>query len=193
MARRGLRPEEEALWREVVQSLRPLPRQGLVLPQMAPIPPSLPEEKPPPVPLAPFQLGQAAPLRGPDWALTPPPAPLRMDAKAYGRMLRGKATPEARIDLHGMTLAEAHPALISFVLGAAGRGQRLLLVITGKGRAREDHGPIPQRAGALRQALPGWLNAPPLGPLVLQMAEAHGRHGGGGAFYVYLKRGLKAG
>lgn len=191
MARRGLRPEEEALWREVTKSLRPLPRKALTLPQMAP---ALPAEKPQALPLPPFQIGAAAPVSpGPDWALTPPPVSVRMDAKAYGRMLRGKTAPEARIDLHGMTLAEAHPALISFVLGAAGRGQRLLLVITGKGRPGRDEGPIPLRQGALRQALPGWLHAPPLGPLVLQMAEAHGRHGGGGAFYLYLKRGLKAG
>jgi DNA-nicking Smr family endonuclease len=113
-----------------------------------------------------------------------------MKQTAHRRMIRGKMKPEARIDLHGMTLSEAHPALVDFVIDAHARGLRLLLVITGKGRGgdREDHGPIPIRRGVLKQQVPGWLTAPPLGPLVLEIREAHQRHGGGGAYYVYLRR-----
>ena len=59
-----------------------------------------------------------------------------MDAKAFARMSRGKLSPEARIDLHGMTLAEAHPELIGFILNAQAQGLRLVLVITGKGKRR---------------------------------------------------------
>jgi DNA-nicking Smr family endonuclease len=36
--------------------------------------------------------------------------------------------------------------------------------------------------------VPGWLHLPPLGPAVLQVTEAHQRHGGSGAYYVYLRR-----
>jgi DNA-nicking Smr family endonuclease len=117
-------------------------------------------------------------------------APIRMKQTAHRRMIRGKMKPEARIDLHGMTLSEAHPALVDFVIGAHARGLRLLLVITGKGRGgdREDDGPIPIRRGVLKQQVPGWLTAPPLGALVLEIREAHPRHGGGGAYYVYLRR-----
>jgi DNA-nicking Smr family endonuclease len=115
-------------------------------------------------------------------------APLQMDAKAYGKMTRGKLLPEARIDLHGLTLAEAHPELIGFILNAQSAGLRLVLVITGKGKVKDDHGPIPQRTGALRHQVPSWLRLPPLGQAVLQVAEAHLRHGGAGAYYVYLRR-----
>ena len=115
-------------------------------------------------------------------------AALQMDAKAYGKMTRGRLAPEARIDLHGMTLAEAHPALIHFILNARSGGLRLVLVITGKGKRGTDHGPIPQRMGALRHQVPQWLRLPPLGPAVLQVTEAHLKHGGSGAYYVYLKR-----
>lgn len=115
-------------------------------------------------------------------------APLRMDAKAFGKMNKGKLSPEGRIDLHGMTLAEAHPELMSFILGAYAAGLRLVLVITGKGKPKPDYGPIPQRMGVLRHQVPQWLRLPPLGPVVLQVAEAHLRHGGSGAFYVYLRR-----
>ena len=115
-------------------------------------------------------------------------APLQMDAKTHGKMTRGKLQPEARIDLHGMTLAEAHPELIRFILNAQAQGLRLVLVITGKGKRRDDGGPIPQRVGALRHQVPAWLRLPPLGPAVLQVTEAHQRHGGSGAYYVYLRR-----
>ena len=113
---------------------------------------------------------------------------LRMDSKRFSRMKKGKLAPEARLDLHGMTLAQAQPALSSFIHESHAKGLRLVLVITGKGRARRDDSPIPSRIGALRHHVPYWLNSAPLKPLVLQINEAHARHGGGGAVYVYLKR-----
>jgi len=71
-------------------------------------------------------------------------------------MSRGKLAPEARIDLHGMTLAEAHPELIRFILSSQAQGLRLVLVITGQGRRGSDDGPIPQRQGILRRQVPDW-------------------------------------
>ena len=115
-------------------------------------------------------------------------APILMDAKAHTRMRRGKLQPEARIDLHGMTLAEAHPELIRFILNAHAAGCRLVLVITGKGKLKPDTGPIPQRQGVLRHQVPLWLRQIPLSPCVLQIAESHLRHGGAGAYYIYLRR-----
>ena len=115
-------------------------------------------------------------------------APVAMDRKAHRKLTRGKLAPEARIDLHGMTLAAAHPALIRFVAAAHGQGLRLVLVITGKGKDRDEHGPIPARKGALRHEVPHWLTSGELRSLVLQVTEAHRTHGGSGAYYVYLRR-----
>lgn len=115
-------------------------------------------------------------------------APVAMDRKAFGAMIRGKRKPEARIDLHGLTLTQAHPRLVDFILGASARGARLVLVITGKGKDRDEGGPIPERLGKLRHQVPVWLSQAPLAPLVLQIAPAHQRHGGSGAYYVYLRR-----
>ncbi len=115
-------------------------------------------------------------------------APVQMDRKNYTKMRRGKLTPEARIDLHGLTLASAHPRLVRFILDAHAKGARLVLVITGKGREKPDDGPIPTRPGILRHQVPQWLTMPPLGGLVLQIAPAHQSHGGHGAYYVYLRR-----
>jgi DNA-nicking Smr family endonuclease len=60
--------------------------------------------------------------------------------------------------------------------------------VTGKGKQRDDGGPIPVRIGVLRHQVPQWLNNPPLSLAILQVTQAHVRHGGGGAYYVYLKK-----
>ena len=111
-----------------------------------------------------------------------------MDKKSFTRLKRGKVKPEARLDLHGLTLDRAHPALSRFILSAQKSGKRLVLVITGKGRDRDDGGPIPVRTGILRHHVPQWLSSPPLSSAVLQVTQSHISHGGEGAFYVYLRR-----
>ncbi len=194
--RRTLRPEEDDLWQAVAQSARPLKaRAGHVPTTPRPIAnlPATVEKTAAPSPLSTFRLGERASIArahdlAPALAERLAKAPLQMDAKAFGRMTRGKLAPEARIDLHGMTLAEAHSELTRFILRAQGQGLRLVLVITGKGKPGDDDGPIPRRPGVLRHQAPLWLRQPPLGPVVLQIAQAHARHGGAGAFYVYLRR-----
>ncbi|WP_102223916.1 Smr/MutS family protein [Acidimangrovimonas sediminis] len=201
MARRprGLRPDEEDLWNRVARSATPM---HPARPKAGPSPtPDKPKDKGPVpspkerAPAPPFRVGQASksgPLRhdlAPSIAEQLSSAPVRMDRKAYLRLNRGKLAPEGRIDLHGMTLAEAHPELIRFLLNAHSDGKRLVLVITGKGRDGDGTGPIPQRRGVLRHQLPQWLAMPPLGTVVLQVTQAHRKHGGEGAFYVYLRRG----
>jgi DNA-nicking Smr family endonuclease len=191
--RRHLSPEEAELWSSVARTARPLHTH---LPQQ--LPPTDPTPDPPPLTrakprISSFQLGEKH--RTPEKRELAPTlpdllgqAPLRMDAGTHAKMTRGKLQPEARIDLHGMTLAEAHPELIRFILNAHAAGLRLVLVITGKGKRRDDLGPIPQRTGALRHQVPHWLHLPPLGPAVLQVTESHLKHGGSGAYYVYLRR-----
>ena len=115
------------------------------------------------------------------------PAPV-MDAKSFGKLTRGKLRPEGRIDIHGMTMAEAHPALQDFIMGSAQLQRRLVLVITGKGKSKPDYGPIPERHGVLRHNVPIWLRQSPLSSVILEVTPAHQRHGGAGALYVYLRR-----
>ena len=110
-----------------------------------------------------------------------------MDRRRFEKLRRGRLDPEARIDLHGMTSERAHAALTGFILAAHAEGLRLVLVITGKGRA-DAFAMQPHRHGILRHSLPHWLAAPPLNARILQLAPAHQRHGGAGAFYVYLRR-----
>lgn len=199
--RRTLRPDEAEIWAAVARTATPLhPGGQLFLKEVEASATAVPVhfDAPPPhghthmrTPL--FQLGEKARHKsGIDLQPTPAQAlaaaPLQMDAKTHGKMTRGKLAPEARIDLHGLTLSEAHPELIRFILNAQSEAMRLVLVITGKGKHGKDIGPIPQRMGVLRHQVPQWLRLPPLGQAVLQVSEAHLRHGGSGAYYVYLRR-----
>ena len=196
--RRTLRPEEAELWHAVARTAKPLhsPTLHRKLSDPDPAPPlHKPEVLPaPPEPkLNRFRIGERK-REAPVLDTLPPlaerlaNAPVLMDRKNHDRMVRGKLSPEARLDLHGMTVAEAHPELIRFIFNAWNDGLRLVLVITGKGKQGPDHGPIPIRYGVLKHQVPHWLHLPPLGPCVLQVTEAHLKHGGSGAYYVYLRR-----
>ena len=195
---RHIRPEELELWQKVVQYAEPLHRARMEpTPEAKPAPASRKVKPQPPRPhQGQFRVGETAmPRSGTHEVASSPDAhirshPLRMDRKRFGQMKKGRLSPEARIDLHGMTLAEAHPVLMRFILGAVADERRLVLVITGKGKVRDQSGPIPERHGVLRHQVPHWLNSIPLKPYVLQIAEAHVKHGGAGACYVYLRRGF---
>ncbi len=197
MSRRRLKPDELDLWRQVARTANPLhpaqPRPKAPPATPAPAPKPAPERAAP-APIQHFKMGQKAARGAPAHDVLPGLAdrlnsqPVAMDQKAYGRLKRGKLAPEARIDLHGMTADRAHGALQGFILRAHGQGKRLVLVITGKGRRSDEDGPIPVRHGVLRHNVPHWLSVPPLVGLVLQVTNAHNRHGGGGAYYVYLRR-----
>lgn len=187
MSRRRLRPDEIALWRKVTETTHRLhpERQVSELPKPKPKP-----FKPPVARLQVFEIGQGATRMAPMHDVLPglsermAKAPINMDHKAHRKLTRGKMAPEAKIDLHGMTLDQAHPALTGFVLRAHRAGKRLILVITGKGRMSEPYG----RRGVLKHQVPQWLALPPLAGAVLQITEAHIKHGGTGAYYVYLRR-----
>jgi DNA-nicking Smr family endonuclease len=121
----------------------------------------------------------------------PPPEPeLEAGSKHFDRdvdraLSRGRLEPEARLDLHGMTLATAERAVARFLEHAAARDFRVALVITGKGFRREDGRVV---EGRIRAEFVGWLNRPENRARVRGVRAAHPRHGGSGAFYVLLRR-----
>ncbi|WP_371156065.1 Smr/MutS family protein [Jannaschia sp. 2305UL9-9] len=193
MTRRPLSPEDRDLWQRYTKSADPLAKSSRDAP---PDPAPRPARTDPVSPrkVDPFTLGSRAKAKGSVHSLVPSiteqvaAAPLRMDAKAHKRMKAGKLRPEGKIDLHGMTLAMAQPALVGFVMRAHGDGKRLILVVTGKGKSKPSDTVIPNRLGVLKHQVPMWLSMPPLAAVVLQVAQANRAHGGSGAYYVYLRR-----
>ncbi|MBV8972967.1 MAG: Smr/MutS family protein [Sphingomonadaceae bacterium] len=171
MARR-LAPEEAALWARVAAQVRPLP--GRVRPVAAPAPRPIREAPPAPPP---------PPKRTPAANQVPVEA-ATLDGSWDSAIRRGRVVPDVTIDLHGYTRDRAFDLLTRMIAEAAASGARVLLVITGKGRRSDDERP----GGVIRAALRDWLHAPALRPYIAALRPAHPRHGGGGAWYVILRR-----
>ena len=193
MPRRKLKSDEVELWQQIAKSATPLKLPKNVN-TMAKPQSKIAEVKNDQFQLNRFEIGEKATQKSVQNDLKPSistaldSAPVQMDYKSFKKMKRGKSTPEATFDLHGMTVAQAHSALIHFLMTSYTRNMRLVLVITGKGKFQKDTGPIPRQVGILRHQVPQWLRMPPLRDKVLQVTEAHGKHGGSGAYYVYLRK-----
>ncbi|CAO4169663.1 Smr domain-containing protein [Methylorubrum aminovorans] len=143
----------------------------------------------------PLKLGDLAPeIARASAAPAPVPAPASPGAPGLERrerrgLERGTLTIEARIDLHGLYQAEAHAALVGFLLRSRAAGHARVLVVTGKGGegfGGSDRG-FSER-GVLRRSVPHWLRGPELRGLVIGFEEAARHHGGAGALYVRLRR-----
>lgn len=104
-----------------------------------------------------------------------------LDRKRGDRLRKGKLEIEGTLDLHGMTRDQAQGAVRRFIEASQSMGRRTVLVITGKGYSQGGD-------GVLRSELPRWLNADPLRSKIVAYDFAQPRHGGQGAFYVYIKK-----
>jgi DNA-nicking Smr family endonuclease len=120
-------------------------------------------------------------------------APSGVDGHTDEKLRRGELSPDSRLDLHGLTEAVAHRVLTAHLHVAHLRGDRLVLVITGKGARAKPDAPfdleLDARArGVLARVVPRWLREPQFARLIASTRDAHRRHGGEGALYVYLRK-----
>jgi len=177
MKRRTLTREERALWAHVQRSVSPFP--GRTPDEIAIEQPA----KPPPATLpAETALVNGAPAPR---AKTPPLA--AMDRRMLRKVKRGARDIHGVLDLHGLTQAAAHEALLRFLHRKQREGASLVVVITGKGAMGSFDEPERER-GVLRRMVPHWLRLADLRALVLGFETAAARHGGEGALYVRLRR-----
>ena len=176
-AERQLSREELALWRRITRNIEPLPGQEAAIKVLEAVLDAANIRHEPGIPgRLPVKVDAKKPRQSP----AAPPA----DRSGEKRVRRGRVVVGGRLDLHGYTQDGAFLALVDFIEAAQARGARTVLVITGKGKLGE---------GVLRRRLGDWLAHPACRPHVAGFAEAHARHGGAGAFYVFLKPRLEAG
>lgn len=173
MKGRRLSEEDARAWARVAATVKPIgPKEA-----------SLPEFQ------AALEAGEAE-LRGAKPARKTPPAPSSEKPAPSGpatpanragekRVRRGKLDIAASFDLHGHTQASAARALPAFLLAQQAGGARCVLIITGKGREGQ---------GVLRRNFLLWLESVEARRLISGFAESHPKHGGSGAFYVFLRR-----
>lgn len=181
-------PDQDA-WQQVAQSARPLKKPANVVPQpLAPLPKVYKPEGAGAAAYAKADAKQKAPLPA-HGRHGEKPAP-QMDKRLKQRFQRGELPIEARIDLHGLTLANAERALSKFLRDGVAQQKRCLLVITGKGsvRGEDEIGILQKGRGVLRAWLPDYLKRGPWRDQILGVTPARQEMGGAGAFYVLLRR-----
>ena len=184
MSRRRLSDDERALWSGVTRSIAPLRKPRLVASDedhAAPV-------RTPPKPNSPASRHAAAahaPRAAASAAVTPPapPALAPLGRRFRQRLARGVRALDGRLDLHGLTQAQAHGALLHFLHATQSRGGKVVLVITGKG-APDSAG----ERGVLRRQVPLWLGLPEFRGYVVGYESAAMGHGGDGAIYVHVRR-----
>ncbi len=99
------------------------------------------------------------------------------DPRLLKKLQQGKIPPQATLDLHGCTRAEARPMLDAFLHDCQNDRLSSVLIIHGKGWRSEGFKPV------LKAALNQWL---PRIPYVVAFCSAKTSHGGNGALYVLL-------
>lgn len=202
--KRELSEDERRLWEQAMRETTALRSQepGAAIPRPADDP-----KHPTPPNQSRDARRQPRPQRSDTISAPPPQRPRSAPSEATltplarreaRRIARDPESIDARLDLHGMRQREAYPALKGFLRASQARGHRLVLVITGKGVAREtareeyeawEATPFYESPrGVLRRQVPQWLSKPELRDVVAGVSPAHPRHGGEGALYVRLRR-----
>jgi DNA-nicking Smr family endonuclease len=107
--------------------------------------------------------------------------PHEVDIKTFERLKRGQLSIEARLDLHGHTLAEAEGSFARFISSCFANEKRVVLVITGRGKRTE-------YKSVIRDELAYWINMSKNRPKIMAVCQAQPKDGGMGAFYLMLRR-----
>jgi len=185
---RHLDPEEAAAWHRVMATVKPL----RVVPVVRPTIP-VAARKAPAAPARPVANKRAVPVAP---APSPPPRPApkpaartaqnTLDASWDRKLGRGAVIPDSSLDLHGHTLASAHALLDQGLDHAIRRGDRVLLLVTGKPPRPESE--RPHARGAIRAAVADWIAGSRHADAIAAVRGAHPRHGGQGALYLVLRR-----
>lgn len=104
------------------------------------------------------------------------------DRNLLRALRRGDFSLQGRLDLHGLTQAQAKDAVERFLSDSRREKKRCVLIVHGRGLHSKDELPV------LKTWLKGWLSQKRIGNMVLAFASAQPRDGGTGAVYVLLRR-----
>ena len=182
MADRKLTPEEKRLWNLYTQNVKAIARDS--------IPPNQNGKK------AAFEIKvpQQVKFKRNDQSRLSNHESLKDKDSNWGKKLKqGKVKIEGKIDLHGMTCAEAHQKLYDYLSRAQNNGKRAILVVTGKGGPKRNldqyrYSEFENGHGILKREVPMWLSSGAMRHMIVSFQDARRQDGGAGALYVVLKR-----
>ncbi len=95
------------------------------------------------------------------------------------------------IDLHGYTLDEANKIIENFIKKAFSENVNKIIVVTGKGLHSENEKDpyVSKKFGILKYSVPEFItNNVILMNMINEITDAKIEDGGGGAFYIFLKK-----
>ncbi len=95
------------------------------------------------------------------------------------------------IDLHGYTLDEANKTIETFINKAFSENINKLIIVTGKGLHSENEKDpyVSKDLGILKYSVPEFINNNAgLMNMINEITDAKIEDGGGGAFYIFLKK-----
>ena len=104
---------------------------------------------------------------------------------------RNKNLKVRSIDLHGYTLDEANKTIEEFIKKAFSENVNKLIIVTGKGLHSENEKDpyVSKDLGILKYSVPEFItNDKDLMSKINEITDAKIEDGGGGAFYIYLKK-----
>ena len=111
----------------------------------------------------------------------------QMDKNTVRKIKSGKIKISSILDLHNFTLKESKEKVIKFIEKNFLYGNRLNLIITGKGK-RLSVSDGWKGDGKLKKNVPIWLSSTYLSKYILWFDIASPEKGGNGALFVYLKK-----
>ena len=188
---RPLSPVDEHIWEKVARSVEPLEEHerqrqpGKGVRRAADEVTEGAGKNTPPAPRPKKKVARDNVSQKPQAPSTRPATPGQIDRRGQRRIAKGQTPIDSTLDLHGLTQEQAYARLNRHIMSASNAGERCILVITGKGGGGDRGG---KGEGVLRRNLPDWLGNQSLGGLVSAISPAARAHGGGGAFYVRLKK-----
>ena len=183
---RRLTPDETALWRRVMATVRPAVRPVPAVQTLAPAPVAVANPKKA-APVAATSKPRASAFPAQATLLRPPVKPgVTLDGSWDRKLATGAIAPDSSIDLHDHNLESAYAVLDRGLDRAIRRGDRVLLLITGKPPRPESE--RPHARGRIRAAVGDWLAASRHAGQIAAVRGAHPRHGGAGALYIVLRR-----
>ncbi len=181
-----LTEQDEALWQQITKTVTPLHDRPLAA-----------ELKPRKM----IRRKEDVGVIPDEWKMRNSPVPNAfVERKTQRKIATGNKDVDRSIDLHGLNKEQAFSKLRSAIEGGIRRGDKVLLVVTGKGgkrysqtapdtpvayRTRDD---FDQHGGILKRAVPDWLSSHELRPFVESFGPAAKAHGGDGALYVLLRK-----
>ena len=165
-----LSPKDSQIWGRVARSVKPLEISELKAEPVATEAPAVPKKE--------SRIKVNVRVKKPE--VRRPVAILNRESERQIRL--GDVQIDATCDLHYFNGDLAHSIMKRFVIRKRQEGCRSVLIITGKGHGGE---------GLIRRSFRLWLETEEARSLITGFSPAHYKHGGAGAFYLFLRKSKK--